>query len=348
MLEQDIQHDTNKGYQSSFRQYLRFCEQFNIQPLPASELTVLYWLAYRTTEVQASSTLTNYYGFKKIAKYHGFPIDDTNWDYLKLAKATIKQRFGARTPNKRLPTTIELASDMYQYFNMNNYNDVVYYTMIICAITGLMRTSEICAKNKQVSPTSKAKASVKALWNRNLTSHTNKHGIIEYFTCTIRATKTEKGYCDVETVWPKGPFPVSPADLMLHYLTLRLQLSKTQPQLSSKPKAPLFQLLDGTIVTIKDLRNRFNILCADMGLDPTRYTIYSFRIGGATSLAQRGVDHRMIQIAGRWTSDAYKLYVKMTPAMMAKHQTNFVSRKVTHPELVFMHENIPTNLLVQA
>ena len=100
-------------------------------------------------------------------------------------------------------------------------------------------------------------------------------------------------------------------------------------------------------VTIKDLRQRFNILCADMGLDPTRYTIYSFRIGGATSLAQRGVDHRMIQIAGRWTS-AYKLYVKMTPAMMAKHQKMFLSRKVTHPELVFMHENIPINLLVQA
>ena len=176
----------------------------------------------------------------------------------------------------------------------------------------------------------------------------NKRGSIEYFTCTIRATKTEKGYCDVETVWPKGPFPVSPADIMLHYLTLRLQLSKTQKQLSSAPQAQLFQLLYGTIVTIKDLRHRFNILCVDMGLDPTRYTIYSFRIEGATSLAQRGIDHRMIQIAGRWTSDAYKLYVKMTPAMMAQQQKSFLSRKVTQSELVFMHENIPTNLLVQA
>ena len=87
--------------------------------------------------------------------------------------------------------------------------------MIVCAITGLMRTSEICAKNKKVSPTSKSKASVKALWNRNVTAHKSKDGkTVTYFTCTIRATKTEKGYCDVETVWPKGTFPVSPADLL--------------------------------------------------------------------------------------------------------------------------------------
>ena len=113
--------------------------------------------------------------------------------------------------------------------------------------------------------------------------------------------KQKKDIVTLKQYGQKGLFQYSPAHLMLHYLTLRLQLSKTQKQLSSAPQASLFQLLDGTIVTIKDLRHRFNILCADMGLDPTRYTIYSFRIGGATSLAQRCVDHRMIQIAAQYS-----------------------------------------------
>ena len=127
-----------------------------------------------------------------------------------------------------------------------------------------------------------------------------------------------------------------------------MKLARTQPQLSSAPNAPLFQLLDGSIATIQDIKKRFNILCAEMKLDPSRYTIYSMRIGGATSLARRGVDHRMIQMAGRWTSDAYKLYIKMTPEMMVIHQRKFLQLDVKHPELVFMHENIPTALLIQA
>ena len=349
MIEQDVQKGTNEGYKSSFRQYLRFCELFNIIPLPATELTVLYWMAFRTTEVQASSILTNYYGFKKLSKYHGYPINDDNWQYIQMAKTTLYKKFGARTPNKRLPITFQMAEQMYPYFNMKNYNELVYYTMLVCAITGLMRTSEIFAKNKKVSPNSKTKASVKALWNRNLKSHLNSTGTdISHYTCTIRATKTEKGYCDVQVVWPKGKFPVSPADLITQYLHVRMKLSQTQPQLSLSPEAPLFQLLDGSIATIQDIKKRFNILGAEMKLDPTRYTIYSLRIGGATSLARRGVDHRMIQIAGRWTSDAYKLYIKMTPKMMAVHQRKFLQLEVKHPELVFMHEHIPQELLVQA
>ena len=349
MIEQDIQKETNEGYKSSFRQYLRFCELFNIAPLPASQITVLYWMAFRTTEVQASSILTNYYGFKKLCKYHGYPVDDNDWDYIQMAKTTLYKKFGARTPNKRLPITFTMAGDMYQYFNMKNYNELVFYTMIVCAITGLMRTSEIFAKNKKVSPFSKTKASVKALWNRNLKSHLNKAGTkITHYTCTVRATKTEKGYCDVQVVWPNGNFPVSPAQLITQYLHLRMRLAKTHPQLSTSPTAPLFQLLDGSIATIQDIKKRFNILCAEMKLDPSRYTIYSLRIGGATSLARRGVDHRMIQMAGRWTSDAYKLYIKMTPKMMAIHQSKFLKLDIKHPELVFMHENIPPELLIQA
>ena len=141
---------------------------------------------------------------------------------------------------------------------------------------------------------------------------------------------------------------MSPAQLITQYLHLRMKLAKTHSQLSTSPIAPLFQLQDGSIATIQDIKKRFNILCAEMKLvGPSRYTIYSMRIGGATSLARRGVDHRMIQMARRWTSDAYKLYIKMTPKMMAIHQSKFLKLDIKHPELVFMHENIPPELLIQ-
>ena len=221
--------------------------------------------------------------------------------------------------------------------------------MMVCASAGLMRTSEIFAKNKQVKPHKTDSPSTKALWNRNLTPYRDKKTQkISHYGCTVRATKTEKGYCDVEIVWAKGPWPVSPAELMTRYLQARIQKSYNNPNISLEPTAPLFQLDNGAIVTIKDMKKRFNILAKDMQLDLSKYNLYSFRIGGATSMARRGIDHRMIQVAGRWRSQAYALYIRMTPSMMARNQSAFLEMEVTNPELVFLHENIPNNMLVQA
>ena len=349
LLEQKITVGTNDSYKSAFRQYLRFCAQFGLKPLPLNEMTTLYWLAFRTTEVKASSAISGYYGVKKMALYHGHPVDDSKWKYLKEARATIDKVFGARTPDRRMPITFELLGKMYPYFNMGNYDDLVIYTMMVAATAGLLRTGEIFAKNKSVSPHKKDKPSVRALWNRNLKVTTDsKTNEIEFYECTIRATKTEKGHCDVQTVWAKGKWPVSPAELMTQYLHARIRLSATNPKLSLAPTAPLFQLLDGTIVTKADMLNRFNKLKQDMNLDMHTYTIYSFRIGGATSLARRGIDHRIIQIAGRWRSDAYALYIRMTPKMLATNQAEFLQRDVTHREMVFLHQNVPQNLLVRA
>lgn len=349
MIEQAVEESTNEGYKSAFRQYIRFCHLYKIKPLPLDEITVLYWLAHRTTEVKAASALTNYYGVKKLALYHGYPVDDSNWHLFKQVKASIVNVFGANTPDKRLPITFEMLKKMYNYFNMANYNDIVIYTVMVCATTGLMRTSEICAQNKKVSPYSDKKASVKAIWNRQLTPHVDtKTGLITHYSCNIRATKNEKGKCPVDIVWAKGKWPVSPCDLMTQYLHIRMNMMKTNSRLSVAPQAPLFQMQNGSICSIYDMKKRFEELIHTMQLDMERYSIYSFRIGGATSLARRGVDHRMIQIAGRWRSDAYALYIRMTIKSMATNQAEFLQRDVTDRELVFLHQNIPPNLLVKA
>ena len=46
------------------------------------------------------------------------------------------------------------------------------------------------------------------------------------------------------------------------------------------------------------------------GQHPANYATHSMRAGGATTLAAAGLDHRLIQIAGRWRSDTYKTYIR--------------------------------------
>ena len=42
----------------------------------------------------------------------------------------------------------------------------------------------------------------------------------------------------------------------------------------------------------------------------------SMRAGGATSLAENGVPPSLIQLIGRWTSDAFFIYIHKSPVLI--------------------------------
>ena len=75
-------------------------------------------------------------------------------------------------------------------------------------------------------------------------------------------------------------------------------------------KGPFFTFADGSFLT----RDRFvqvvrsALDCA--GVNSSHYAGHSFRIGAATTAAQRGIPDAMIKILGRWESSAYTLYVR--------------------------------------
>ena len=47
------------------------------------------------------------------------------------------------------------------------------------------------------------------------------------------------------------------------------------------------------------------------------YTGNSFRIGAATTAAGVGIPDHLIQILGRWSSDAYELYIRSPESHIA-------------------------------
>lgn len=53
-------------------------------------------------------------------------------------------------------------------------------------------------------------------------------------------------------------------------------------------------------------------IVASVGL-PGNFSSHSFRIGAATVAARQGIPDHLIQALGRWTSNAYRLYIR-TPA----------------------------------
>ena len=73
---------------------------------------------------------------------------------------------------------------------------------------------------------------------------------------------------------------------------------------------PLFHFLNGKPLTRERFVTKVRDALAAAGIEETKFAGHSFRIGAATTAAQRGINDATIQLLGRWESTAYLLYVR--------------------------------------
>lgn len=81
--------------------------------------------------------------------------------------------------------------------------------------------------------------------------------------------------------------------------------------------APLFLGLDGKMVTRGTISNILKRAAADLGEPEAAVSSHSLRGGGATALYNAGHPVERIMYLGRWASDAWMIYVKMTRECLA-------------------------------
>ena len=93
----------------------------------------------------------------------------------------------------------------------------------------------------------------------------------------------------------------------MHYLEVRC----------SSP-GPLFVLQAGTPLTRTYLVEQLHAALQRMGLNHSCFNGHSFRIGAATTAAMQGLEDSLIQTLGRWKSDAFKMYIKLSRAQLAE------------------------------
>jgi hypothetical protein len=74
--------------------------------------------------------------------------------------------------------------------------------------------------------------------------------------------------------------------------------------------APLFQTSSGNPVAYSALLARLKVALQQVNIPAESVGLYSFRIGGATSLAMLGVPAHAIGIFGRWASHCYMIYIR--------------------------------------
>ena len=75
--------------------------------------------------------------------------------------------------------------------------------------------------------------------------------------------------------------------------------------------SPLFKTKDGTPLSRQMLVTMVKNTLLKAGIDCSRYSGHSFRIGAATTALAKGIPESTIQTLGRWKSDTYKRYVRI-------------------------------------
>ena len=122
----------------------------------------------------------------------------------------------------------------------------------------------------------------------------------------LHQTKTDPFRTGVTVFLGRTGHRICPVSALLAYLVLR----GTTP-------GPLFQFQDGSTLSKGRLLFHLHQTLQARGVGPSGLTGHSFRIGAATAAAQSGLEDSFIQTLGRWTSDAFRRYIRTSGTDLA-------------------------------
>ena len=88
---------------------------------------------------------------------------------------------------------------------------------------------------------------------------------------------------------------------------------------------PLFLLPNNQSLTRALFSSALKKAFQELHMDHRKFNTHSFRIGAATSAKRAGVSDSHLKALGRWRSDAYLKYVRLSPKDLARLSKSLAS-----------------------
>ena len=218
------------------------------------------------------------------ASRHTPLVERTMKGSLRLKSSAIKR--------KRALTLSDLSKVLNETSHSNSHDDKLFKCMLLTGFFALMRLGELCFPNdiklrnwKKIS-----KRSSVIISDDQYEFHLPSHKADALFEGN-RIIVKKKQYSDI-----------NPLSFFQDYIDSRDSLFPLASPLwlTSKGKVPTQDFF------IKRLRLFFSNDIAGQ----------SMRAGGATSLAENGVPPSLIQLIGRWSSNAFLIYIRKNPVLI--------------------------------
>ena len=197
----------------------------------------------------------------------------------------------ARPP--RVPITVPLLKVILRfiYWSFSTYDRCLWEAVTLLAFFGLLRVSEYTA------PSSRQFDSEQALCIEDVSINIHTSSL----SVRLNASKTDPFRAGVTLRFSATRHFLCPVRAMIEFLRVRRATTSF-----------LFVFADGSLLT----RSRVSQLLQAV-FPFSHVTTHSFRRGGASVLAQCGMPAYVIQVLGRWRSDAFMRYLSFSDRFLA-------------------------------
>ena len=284
---------TAKNYKVGQSHYLRFGAANNLatqQLFPPSAATVLAFTAYLfmlPSFLSYNTTKSYLCHAKSVVTMLGHDGKSFACPRLAHALRTIKRERGSKVRAKRIPITVSLLATFLPFLDPSSTKHSALAAVLCVGVYGLFRSGELVPKDDSGATLLRRHI----LWD------------VDKVTIHLDHSKTDPFRVGIDVVIYANSTDTCPfAAFFRHWEAAPKQ----------HPNAPVFQNDDGSAFTYTQLNNSIKNLATVAGLDHTRFSGHSLRIGGATSLAILGYPAHIIQTLGRWKSLSYQLYTRMS------------------------------------
>lgn len=220
----------------------------------------------------------------------GMPDPLLNCLQLQRVLKGIKRVQGANISATRLPVSPEVLSIVRAGLNLSSFDDCMLWAACTLAYFGFLRSAEFTV------PSLAAFDPAVHLSAQDITVDST-----EAPTCLqvhVKASKTDPFRQGCHVYIGVGSPSLCAVRSVLCYLARRGNTS-----------GPIFILSNGQPLTRQLVTDRLRAILKSAGVTGN-YSSHSFRIGAATMAAKRGIPDHLIQVLGRWQSDAYKQYIR--------------------------------------
>ena len=282
---------TASSYSSALESYLNFC-RLHALPVEPTPDTLSFYVVYMCHHIKPQSVATYLSGIcNQLEPF--FPDVRSIRRHLLVTKtlAGCHRLHSSPIVRKKPLTHAHLIHTLAYHAHQPSHDDILFVCQLLTGFHALMRLGEL------VWPDSDKLQDHRKLSLRNSVTITH-----DFFQFTLPGSKTDRFFAGHQVYLRRLDSNVDPHQVFSTYLSSRDTLFPFN--------AELWLLENGTVPTYNWFRKRMKALF------PADYAGHSVRSGGATKLAEDNVAPHLIMAIGRWSSEAWRAYVRRHPVLL--------------------------------
>lgn len=296
LITAGVSPNTMRTYRSALSRFLAFCRQSGLTPFPLTQVNLCRFVAYLYNTHLAPSSVRLYLSALRFFHINLLGTDPSLPDMARLhytVRGLSRLQPASNRPT-RLPITLDILETLFRVWSAESptYDRVMLWAACSLGFFAFLRAGEFTVTSGTPHQTVLAPSDIQVDSTSNPT----------YLTVNLRTSKTDPFGQGCTLYIGKTDSRTCPVTAILAYLSLR-----------SSAAGPLFIHEDGTPLLRSELVSAVRSALTSAGLEVSRFTGHSFRIGAATSAALAGLPDSLIQTLGRWKSSSFLRYIRTPP-----------------------------------